>query len=63
MSVNESFKPSNAILLVLIPWCPKIVVPLPENCVIFFSMFTGGIILIFLSNFSIFSNNFETLLS
>ena len=42
----RSFKPSNAILIALIPWCQIIVVPLPENWVIF-SMFSGGIILIF----------------
>ena len=53
----RSFEPSNASLLALIPWCPIIAVPLPENCVIF-SMFSGGIISIFLSNFTIFSNNF-----
>ena len=37
---NRSFKPSNALLLTLIPWCPIISFPLPENCVIF-SMFSG----------------------
>ena len=30
----RSFKPSNCILLALIPWCPIIAVPLPENYVI-----------------------------
>ena len=44
---NRSFKPSNAIILTLIPWCPIVVVLLPKNCVIF-SMFSGGIISIFL---------------
>ena len=39
----RSFKQSNGILLALIPWCPIIAVPLPENCVIF-SMFSGDII-------------------
>ena len=58
----RSFKPSNAILLALIPWCPINAVPLLENCVIF-SLFSGGIFSIFLSNFTNFSNNFEMLLS
>ena len=58
----RSFKPSNAILLALVPWCPIIAVPLPENYVIL-SMFSGGIISIFLSNFTNFSNNFEMFLS
>ena len=40
VSGYRSFKLSNAILLALIPWCPIIAVPLPENCVIF-SMFSG----------------------
>ena len=42
----RSFKPSNAILLALIPWCPIIAVRLLENCFIF-SMFSGGLISIF----------------
>ena len=57
----QNFKPSNVILLALIPWCPIIAVPLPEHYVIF-SMFSGGLISIFLSNFTTFLiTNFEVL--